>query len=127
MRVSFDFDGVLDVEGVQDFARDLVRQGIDVYIVTNRPCDEDAPSPNWNVDLYGAANYVGIYKDRIEFLNMTGKVKFFEKNPDFIWHLEDDWTEALEITEDTDVIGIPFGRSQHWRNQCLDLINQKKS
>lgn len=124
MKVSFDFDGVLDVEDVQDFARELVRRGIEVWVVTNRPNDDEAPSPNWNLDLYGAVNYVGVLNRHIKFLNMSGKTEFFKSNPNFIWHLDDNWTEASDIAENTPVMGIPFGSRTGWKAICLDLIDK---
>ena len=36
MKVSFDFDDTLDKPSVQKFARELINEGIDVWICTSR-------------------------------------------------------------------------------------------
>jgi len=36
MKVSFDFDGTLEQKEVQDYAKQLLEEGIEVWVVTTR-------------------------------------------------------------------------------------------
>jgi len=47
-KVSFDFDSTLSRKDVQDFAKKLVSEGYEVWIVTSRFDDETGMSKNWH-------------------------------------------------------------------------------
>jgi len=36
MKVSFDFDGTLEFKNVQDYAKQLLDEGVEVWVVTTR-------------------------------------------------------------------------------------------
>jgi restriction endonuclease Mrr len=40
-KISFDFDSTLDREDVQEFAKELVEKGHDVWITTSRFSNDD--------------------------------------------------------------------------------------
>ncbi len=117
IRVSFDFDGTLDKATVQEYARALINRGVDVWICTARLSDKDAPSDKWNDDLYEVCKLVGIPKRKIQFCAMSDKYEFF-LNTDFVWHLDDDWTELELINEYTNTKGISIFGNPAWKDEC---------
>jgi hypothetical protein len=66
MKVSFDFDSTLSRRDVQEFAKQLVISGLEVWIVTSRFDDVTAMSKNWhwikgqNQKLFDIAEDCGI-------------------------------------------------------------------
>jgi len=122
MKVCFDFDQTLDKESVQEYAKFLIKKGIEVWICTARFADEHAPNPYWNVDLYQVAKEVGIPKDKIIFAEMQDKYKLM-KDIDFIWHLDDDWDELDKLNKHTSIRGISVFGNQNWLKKCNKLLN----
>ena len=119
MKVSFDFDSTLDRPVVQDYAKSLIQDNIEVWIVTSRMSKVNT---DWNKDLFLVADKLGILKENIVFTEMSDKFEFF-KDKDFIWHLDDDWVELNLINEhckDTWGFGC-FGNSV-WKNKCDKLL-----
>ena len=123
--VSFDFDGVLDSEMVQLYAQELVKRGLNVWIVTARYKAGTLYRPKvgpLNADLYKIAKKVGIPEDRIIFTEMEPKWKFF-KNKGFIFHLDDKFTELEPIGKYTETVPINVGNSS-WMGACERLLSQ---
>jgi uncharacterized protein YvpB len=123
IKVSFDFDGTLDRESVQKYASKLIAEGIDVWITTSRMSDKDAPSPNWNCDLFEVAQRIGIAVENIRFTGMADKYVYFKDNY-FIWHLDDDWTENKLINNRTKTRAISHMGAGNWIGKCERLINK---
>lgn len=125
MKVSFDFDCTLDREDVQLYAKSLIKQGYKVYITTSRLSNEKAPSPSWNEDLYIVCDIVGIPKDHITFTSYTDKADFFLENPDFIFHLDDDFWE-LETMKNyhCKTVGISV-LSPSYQAKCNEILEKK--
>jgi len=121
-KVSFDFDGVLDREDVQKYARSLVDNGFEVWICTSRLRDKDSPNSMWNEDIYKVANYIGIDKNHIKFCGLADKYKFFIKK-DFVFHLDDDLEEINLINKYTNIIGIYLYPLDNWLESCEKIIN----
>ena len=121
-KVSFDFDGVLDREDVQKYARSLVDNGFEVWICTSRLRDKDSPNSMWNEDIYKVANYIGIDKNHIKFCGLADKYKFFMKK-DFVFHLDDDLEEVNLINKYTNTIGIYLYPLNNWLESCEKIIN----
>ena len=118
-RVSFDFDDTLEYKYVQDYAKELVERGIEVWIVTTRYEDVSRYSFECSHDkLYEAANYIGISNDHIHFNNMEYKYLFFEKE-DFIFHLDDNYRE-LSLMRDLNTVGVLLDRN--WIEKCNELL-----
>ena len=114
-KVSFDFDSTLDRLDVQQFAKRL--KGFDIHIVTSRYRD----SPEYdNKDLFLIANQLRIPTRNIHFTNHTLKAIFFKKNPDFLFHLDDDPTELEFIRRGTEVPAVSV--LSNWKKNCLKLI-----
>ena len=95
MKVSFDFDGTLSRKDVQAFAKELVNEGHEVWIVTSRFSDEVAKKDNWhwilgqNQKLFDVAQECGIKKENIQFTCMKSK-SYFLSGKGFIFHIDDD-------------------------------------
>jgi hypothetical protein len=120
-KVSFDFDSTLDREDVQEFAKHLIEDGLEVWVTTSRCSDEEAEkrrwNPNWNKDLWLVTERLGIPKDRVNFTAYVDKWNVLN-NKGFLWHLDDDNVE-IELLEEnnSDCIGINVC-FKDWLNEC---------
>ena len=129
IKVSFDFDGTLAIKSVQDFARELVDRGIEVWIVTSRTCDEDILERNWhwskdqNKILFTIAEECGISKDNIVFTDHVDKINFL-KGKGFLFHLDDDVDELMEILKSGDSCAPLNVDHMSWKENCLELLNK---
>ena len=117
-KVSFDFDSTLDRLDAQEYAKELVNRGIEVWICTSRYSDKN----NKNEDLHKIATEVGIKKEHIHFQEMQDKYFFFI-DKDFIWHLDDDWIELKLIIHNTKTKGISIFGQSNWKKKCEKLLN----
>lgn len=98
-KVSFDFDGTLSQEKIQDIAKEKLSNGDDVYIITKR-------SESQNVlDL---AEKIGIKKENVIFTNHEPKWTFI-KDLGIDTHYDNVSDEVDEISEKTNaqVIKVP--------------------
>ena len=127
-KISFDFDSTLDNQHIQEYASHLMSLGYEIHIVTSRP---SRWGQQWKVngkaytiwdndDLYHIAEILNINRENIHFMGYDNKYKFFE-NEDFIFHLDDDYTEVDEINEHTKTKGIVFDDSD-WKEKCNELL-----
>ena len=133
MKVSFDFDATLSRHDVQVYASNLVDEGHEVWIVTSR-WDFDNLDKRWkskkdgepwrHQDLFQVAEWCGIGKERIHFTNQVKKVKFLEDN-DFIFHVDDEFSELIEIMKNGKVESINVDYFA-WEHECHDIINKRK-
>lgn len=134
--VSFDYDSTLSEAVVEEFAKQLVDEGHEVWIVTRRfdsvekyteefmnsyliPKERLAIEHN---SLFVTADRIGIPRDRIVFTNMLYKFGYFKDNPNFSWHLDDDLEEVGMMAEHCKVIPIRWINEPYWREICLSLI-----
>jgi hypothetical protein len=125
MKVSFDFDGTLNKFGIQEFAKELITQGIEVWIVTSRW--PDTPQhPVLNDDLFEVADELDISRERIVFTCYEHKADYFLKHPNFVFHLDDDWIEIKVMEEKCKVKGISVFGNVSWKEQALNLITKEK-
>lgn len=110
-KVSIDFDSTLDRKDVQRFAKKLIDDGYEVWIVTSRLSTEHAKAnlDQWttnrveksNLKLFRVADNLGIKREHIHFTNTQFKIEFLE-GKNFIFHLDDDSEELLEIMSSKD-------------------------
>ena len=121
MKVSFDFDGTLSRIYVQEFAKTLIDDGLDVWICTSRLSPEKAPNNGWNDDLFKVANELGIPKSKVIFTNHEDKAEHL--TDDFIWHLDDDWIELNEINRKRKTVGVSVFGNSLWKQKCLKILN----
>ena len=121
MKLSFDFDSTLSKRSIQEFAKSLIEQGHEIWIVTSRLTNEKANNPNWNNDLFIVAESLNISNDRIYFTCGEDKSKFFQ-DKDFIWHLDDDRYELYLINRETKTVGISCWNNITYKRKCLKLL-----
>lgn len=121
-KVSFDFDGTLDKPIVQKFAQDLLLCGYDVYITTQRQNNKLAPSLSWNDDLFEISDSIGIKRNNIIFCNLESKYKII-KDMNFIFHLDDSFTEIDLLKEHTDIKTVCIFGNKYWKYDCQKILD----
>ena len=125
-RVSFDFDATLSRVDVQIFARSLVKQGYEVWIVTSRPdvyVGELQHTQPDNGDLYSVAADVGIKPEHIYFTCYGLKSNFLDGN-EFLFHLDDDDIELRYIADNGDDC-VPVSVMKYgWEAKCKNVLDE---
>lgn len=91
ISISFDYDGCLSREDVQEIAKDLIKRGFDVKVITSRMEDHK------NQDLFRVVTQLGIKK--VIFTNLEKKYLFTD-NVDI--HLDNDRKELFLIARSHD-------------------------
>ncbi|MFW6311345.1 MAG: hypothetical protein ACOC1K_03825 [Nanoarchaeota archaeon] len=134
IKVSFDYDGTLEMTPIKEYAKELVERGnVEVWIVTSRFSNDElykkffSTTTNVNLtnnDLWDDAKYVGIPKERIHFTNMTDKFHFFKEN-NFLWHIDDDWVENRQILRESKTKAISSFNSPNWKHKCEKILKSK--
>lgn len=136
IRVSFDFDGSIGHKlHLQEYARELIARGFDVWIVTARYDSTERYTEDFKIKyfivniedehkhLFDIADQCGISRDHIKFMNMELKSEFF-RDRDFLWHLDDDQYECNDINKTTNTVAIQCN-SSNWKHKCERLIKKK--
>jgi len=131
-KVSFDYDGTLALPAVEEFAKELVDQGYDVWVVTSRVGDDNLDksfqpwkTPDWNRDLWDTCLNVGIPKSKVVFTSFVDKIEFL-KGKNYIFHLDDDLYELTAIMESKDgCMPLNVGHSD-WKINCLEELEKHK-
>jgi len=121
--VSFDFDNTLSRLDVQDYAKELIDRGFDVYIVTSRYDELHKHKYNKNPsndDLYLVSDKLGIPKHKIRFTCMEDKASYLS-GTQVVWHLDDDHVELNLINKNTSVRGISVNSSSY-KAKCNKLL-----
>lgn len=130
-KVSFDWDSTLDRIPVQKFAKELIDDGYEVWILTSRYDNEhlvtvynmdEKYADMTNEDLFECASILGIPEERIIFTNLVDKYHFL-KDKDFLFHLDDDWVENNRINKHTKCVGIS-SINPNWKQKCLRVLNK---
>lgn len=93
IKVSFDYDGTLQKREIQQYAEELIKNGIDVWLVTTRYDDNHkhlyiGTSNDVNLQLHDDCNLIGIPEHKRIFTNMEWKAKTLKEH-NFLWHLDD--------------------------------------
>jgi hypothetical protein len=135
MKVSFDFDSTLDRPSVQDFAKELVNDGVEVWIVTSRISIEYAKTNldefslsrvnKSNNELFRVADKIGIKREHIHFTNAQFKINFLA-NQNFLFHLDDDPDELIEILNSKDPCKPINVNHFEWEYDCRKLVEIEK-
>ena len=138
MRISFDVDGtLLHQKSIQEFAKELIKRGVEVHIVTRRYSSPDSYGDLFcqvygikdikkeHQELFDVADECGISRDNIHFMNMADKWEFFDQNKGFLWHLDDDQFEIDDINSHTETVGISCANGSSWRGKCERLLRKK--
>lgn len=114
MRITIDFDGVLEKKSVQDKIKILVDLGFDVWILTTRFPPET--NDNWKIAneiVFQVATEVGIPLEKIVFTSWVWKYEWLRQNPDVILHLDDNFNEIVKITANCKTLPISI-HSSSW-------------
>jgi len=121
-KVSFDFDDTLSFSSVQEYAKYLIDQNIEVHIVTSRYEDPSKyPFPCNHNDLFEVSKKLGIPNEHIHFTDFVSKDCFFLHFKDFIWHLDDNYSELFLINENTNTKGI-WSLDGNYKYNCNKLL-----
>jgi hypothetical protein len=132
-KVSFDFDGVLSRSALQDFARQLLAAGVDVWIVTMRFATHadmarhsDEAQVRWegNDDLFAVASRLGIPREKVVFTNGDWKSAAIRKER-FVFHLDDCSDTLRHIrTHCRHTRAINCWNTTGWKDTCLERLNE---
>ena len=125
-KVSFDFDETLANDNVQDYAKELVTRGYEVWIVTTRW--KDPNKYHFHVthdDIHKAMVYIGIPEENVHFNDMEYKHTYFINHPDFLFHLDDNPVEKQAMEACTKVPCILYGWK--WKEKCEKILNLKET
>jgi hypothetical protein len=127
-KVSFDYDGTLALPSVEQFAKELVDEGYEVWVVTSRVSDEDSVLHPWggtdrNKDLFESCERIGIPREQIQFTAFTDKIEFL-KDKGFEFHLDDDIYELTAIMESKDKCQPLNVGHFDWKKNCLEVLKK---
>ena len=136
-KVSFDFDATLSRKDVQDFAKELVAMGCEVWIVTSRISNEQSLVEytcnhtrdriyKSNKKLFRVADNVGIARSNIQFMNFQMKSEFI-KDKGFAFHLDDDSDELFDIIATKDPCQAINVDHFDWKQDCVRAINTSQN
>lgn len=123
-RVSFDFDGTLDKVKVQNYAKELIQRGFEVYICTSRLSDDKAPSIEWNKEVWKVVESLGIKKDNVIFCNNCDKSELLETIQP-LFHLDDEWYTVKELNDSGVTICISLFGNPYWKEEIEQLIKER--
>jgi len=107
----------------------LVKEGHEVWIVTSRFSDEAAKEKKWhwiegqNQKLFDVAEECGIKKENIQFTCMESK-SIFLKDKGFIFHLDDDDIELMDILETKDGCRPIHVDHFEWKETCKNILKK---
>jgi hypothetical protein len=144
MKVSFDFDGTLERPDVQEYAAQLIKLGVEVWVVTTRYDSNHQhkwlkayPEALWakitsnttgdpNAQLWAVVDKLGIPRYHVRFTCMEWKYTYLNGTR-FLWHLDDnpeEFTHARNHDCNVTMIQVESGG---WKQKCEKLIQLKLS
>ena len=124
-----DFDHTMTRKDFRSIAEHLISQGYEVWIVTSRCDTEFANSKGWhwvdksNHKLLRVADDIGINHKHIIFTNFINKIIFLEGN-DFVFHLDDDVDELIEIQKSKDNCKPINVEHMDWERDCREVLTK---
>lgn len=131
IKVSFDFDHTLSQPHVQEFAKELLDMGIDVWVVTTRYDVNHLHkyamhySPTMD-DLWEVVDTLGIPRWKVRFTNMEWKYTYLN-DTEFVFHLDDSQHELTRAEYNKCSVPMIQVNSSSFKNKCLRLINRYES
>lgn len=127
MKLSFDFDGTLQLPEVQEYAKQLIQEGHDVWVVTTR-WDEnhrhryfDNPTLD---DLWTVVDNLSIPRWKVRFTCMEWKYKYLDKTQ-FVWHLDDSPDEIKHARANQCSVPIMSVENPNWKYRCNQLLKRE--
>lgn len=140
MKCSFDFDGTLEFKNIQEYAKSLIKRGIEVWIITTRYDSNHThkykarfPEAEWaeiydkhdgdpNHHVWGVAEMLGIPKHHVRFTCMEYKHKYLTGTK-FVFHLDDN-PEEMKLARQLNC-DVPFVDVNHnWQHKCEEFIQK---
>jgi hypothetical protein len=125
MKVSFDFDNTLSRKDVQEYAAELIADGIEVWVVTTRWDENHKHKYIFNPtldDLWEVVDRLGIPRHHVRFTCMEWKYTYLDKTS-FIWHLDDNPEELSKAKTFGCSVPMVSSEDNGWMLQCDKLIN----
>ncbi len=122
MRITIDWDGTLEKQSVQERIKQLIDDGIDVWILTTRYPPET--NNNWfqqNQILFETAVQLGIPKEKIVFTSWVWKYNWLNENLDVILHLDDSFQEINNILRYSKTLPISV-HSSNWFHKIKRIL-----
>jgi len=113
-KVSFDFDSTLSVNVVEDYAKELVCAGFEVWIITTR-------NHAFYSEVKEVSDKIGILSSRIIFTSGKDKIQAI-KDIKPIFHLDDDLHEINLINKESETKGITNFGNKNWKQDCEEAI-----
>lgn len=126
MKVSFDFDGCLDMGEVQEYCSELIDRGVEVWICTGRTPslgEIENKDADQNRDVFIMCDKLGIPDEHVIMTDCALK-SFHLTNKGFIWHLDDMLDNYVDLITKSDVTPIYYHHSINWREECEKLLKE---
>jgi hypothetical protein len=126
--VSFDYDDTLTKEDIAEYARELLKKGVEVWITTYRYSPEYSFArgviDTLNNNIFKGVEELGISLDKIIFTNRQSKSNYLPI--DCIWHLDDfeDCIKAINDAPDIKCEGVWLTEDNNWKSKCEELLWQ---
>lgn len=124
MKVSFDFDGTLEKKSVQAYAKELIEEGIEVWVVTTRWDENHKHKYPHNAtldDLWAVVDELKIPRWRVRFTCMEWKYTYL-KGTHFVWHLDDNEEEFVQAKRNECNVPMIQVESGLWKQKCEKLL-----
>lgn len=123
MKVSFDFDGTLSESHVQEYAKQLIEAGHEVWVVTTRWDENHKHRYELNPtldDLWDVVDNLGIPRHRVRFTCMSWKWTYLD-GTHFTWHLDDNREEFSQARMHGCTVPM-ISVHDDWKEECEKLI-----
>lgn len=127
MKVSFDFDGTLEFQNVQDYALELINNGVEVWVVTTRWDENHKHKYPHNAtldDLWEVVDRIGIPRHQVRFTCMEWKYTYLDGSG-FDWHLDDNPEEFSQAKANGCSVPMIQVDSNGWMIKCNRLLKRK--
>lgn len=133
IKISFDFDGTLEFQDVQDMAKQLIDEGYNVCILTTRYSDprsyscyrlaDDKTVEKVHSELFNIAKRLGIKE--INFTEFQWKETIIDKlNIDV--HLDDNYREEVYVINEKCKAKAVHYSYFNWKQELRDKIEQAR-
>lgn len=117
--VSFDFDGCLSLPQVQDYCKDLIFKGYEIYVTTfryNQMLKHLYPSKPHNHDLYEVTDRLGIPRENIVFTNNKPKSSYLMDSK-CLFHIDDEIGAITDVRNNTKLNSVDVTKTD-WKKNC---------
>lgn len=106
-KISFDFDGTLTEQAMRTLATNLLKSGVQVFIITSRWSD-------CMKDVYELGERLKIKRENIFATDCKDKADFIlENNLEIDIHFDDDFFEIDSINRKTKTMGVLINLDLH--------------